>query len=228
MRLQLPLNVTLRDDATLANYYPGDNEEVVTHLGVSAEHNEALSLYLWGARGAGKSHLLQAVCHAVGARGGTAAYLPLTQLKSLSPSVTEGLEQVDVVCIDDINAVAGDPPWEAALFHLYNRCREHGSRLINSGAAAPAGLGLGLADLTSRLGGGLVFHIKPLSDEQMMAALQLRAGRRGIELPVDVARYLLRRCKRDMTALASLLERLDHASLAAQRRLTIPFVREWL
>jgi DnaA family protein len=226
MRPQLPLNVTLRDDATLENYYPGDNEEVMVHLGAAGERGEAMPLYLWGPRGAGKSHLLQAVCHEAG--DGTAAYLPLSQLESLSPSVTEGLEQLDVVCIDDVHAVAGDLPWETALFDLFNRGRERGVRLIFSGAAAPAALGLGLADLASRLGGGLVFHIRPLSDEQMMAALQLRAGRRGIELPADVARYLLRRCERDMTTLASLLERLDHASLAAQRRLTIPFVREWL
>jgi len=224
MSVQLPLNITLRDDATLVNYYPGDNEEVVAQL--ADERGEDVPLYLWGGRGAGKSHLLQAVCHA--ADGGTAAYLPLMQLKALSPSVTEGLEHMDVVCVDDIHTVAGDKHWEAALFHLFNRCREHGVRMVNSGAAAPAGLGLGLPDLASRLGGGLVFHIKPLSDEHMMSALQLRAGRRGLELPVDVARYLLRRCERDMTTLASLLERLDHASLAAQRRLTIPFVREWL
>lgn len=228
MRLQLPLNVTLRDDATLENFYAGDNEEVLAHLSDVGVHGDAAPLYLWGPRGAGKSHLLQAVCHAAGARSVAAAYLPLDQLKSLSPSLTEGLEQLDVVCIDDVHIIAGDARWEAALFHLFNRCRERGACLIHSGACAPTGLGLGLADLASRLGGSLVFHIKPLSDEQMMSALQLRAAQRGIELPVEVAQYLLRRCERNMTTLASLLERLDHASLAAQRRLTIPFVREWL
>lgn len=228
MSVQLPLKVTLRDDATLENFYAGDNEEVLAHLGGAGEPGEAAPLYLWGPRGSGKSHLLQAVCHGAGARGAAAAYLPLDQLKTLSPSLTEGLEQLEVVCIDDVHAIAGDAQWETALFHLFNRGRDRGAHLIYSATAAPAGLGLGLADLASRLGGALVFHIRPLSDDQMMSALQLRAGRRGIELPVEVAQYLLRRCGRDMSTLASLLERLDHASLAAQRRLTIPFVREWL
>ncbi len=228
MSLQLPLNIVLRDDATMMNYYPGDNEEVVAHLGSAGGQGGNVPVYLWGGRGTGKSHLLQAVCHVVGARGGTAAYLPLKQLRTLSPSLTDGLERLDAVCVDDIHVVAGDGLWEAALFHLFNRCREHGVYMVNSGEAAPAGLALDLADLASRLGGGLVFHIKPLSDEQIMSALQLRAGRRGIELPAEVARYLLQRCERDMTTLASLLERLDHASLAAKRRLTIPFVREWI
>ncbi|HKJ77017.1 MAG TPA: DnaA/Hda family protein, partial [Gammaproteobacteria bacterium] len=86
----------------------------------------------------------------------------------------------------------------------------------------------GLPDLVSRLGWGLIFHVRPLSDEQMIDALQLRARQRGLDLPADVARYLLRHYRRDMTSLASLLERLDHASLVAQRRLTIPFVKQWL
>ncbi len=228
MSLQLPLNITLRDDATLANYYTGDNEEVVAHLGGAGERGGDVPVYLWGARGAGKSHLLQAVCHMAGARGGTAAYLPLKQVKALSPSLTEGLELLDAVCVDDVQIIAGDARWETALFHLFNRCREHGVHMVYSGEAAPGGLALGLADLASRLAGGLVFHIKPLSDEHIMSALQLRAARRGIELPMEVARYLLHRCERDMTTLAAVLEQLDHASLAAQRRLTIPFVREWL
>jgi DnaA family protein len=228
MKFQLPLNVALRDDATLANYYPGDNGEAVGWLRGLGARTDRTAIYLWGGGGAGKTHLLQAACHDAGARGASAAYLPLMQFKSSSTSVTEGLERLLVVCIDDVHAVAGDPNWEEALFHLFNRCRERGAHLIVGGNATPAALGLGLADLASRLSGGMVFHLRSLDDEQMMAALQLRAERRGIELPADVARYLLRRCDRDMNTLASLLERLDHASLAAQRRLTIPFVRQWL
>lgn len=228
MTIQLPLNVTLRDDATLANYYPGDNHEIMAHLRDLAAGRGERVVYLWGRHGTGKTHLLQAVCQEAGGRGATAAYVPLIQLHGFPPSVTEGLEQLQVVCVDDVQTVAGLDAWQVALFDLFNRCRDGGARLLVSGSAVPAHVGLSLDDLTSRLGWGLVCHVRALRDEQLTCALQLRARRRGIELPEDVAAYLLRRCRRDTTGLFSLLERLDVASLAEQRRLTIPFVRQWI
>lgn len=226
--LQLPLNVSLRDDATLANYHAGDNHEVLERLRTLGSRHDDRVLYLWGGPGAGKTHLLQAVCHDAGGRGDTCAYLPMRRLSGLSTAVVDGLEQLDVVCVDDVQAVAGRDAWETALFHLFNRCRDGRGRLLIGADAAPARAGLRLPDLASRLGWGLVFHVRPLNDAQMRDALQLRARQRGMELPDDVARYLLRHYRRDMTSLAALLERLDRASLAAQRRLTVPFVRQWL
>lgn len=225
---QLPLNLALRDDATLANYYPGDNGELVQCLAAAGGDGDDRVVYLWGGPGAGKTHLLQAVCREAGRRGQACAYLPLGELAGLCPSLLEALEQLDVVCVDDLQAIAGRADWEEAIFHLFNRCRDRCTRLVLGADASPAGIGLRLADLASRLGGGLIFHVRPLDDGQMVDALQLRARQRGLELPVDVARYLLRHYRRDMISLSSLLERLDHASLAAQRRLTIPFVRQWL
>lgn len=222
---QLPLNLALRDDATLANYYTGDNLELVQCL--AADH-DVRAVYLWGGPAAGKTHLLQALCHQAGRADRSCAYLPLGEADGLSPTLLEGLERLDTVCIDDLQAVAGRREWEEELFHLFNRCRDARARLVVGAAAGPAGLGLILPDLVSRLKGALVFHVKGLSDAQMMEALQLRAHRRGLELPAEVARYLLRHYRRDMSSLAALLERLDRASLAAQRRLTIPFVRQWL
>jgi len=137
----------------------------------------------------------------------------------------EGLEQQAVVTVDDVHAIAGQAAWEEALFHLFNRLREAGNRLVVSARGAPAALNLQLPDLVSRLGWGPVFQLQPLDDDGKRAALQLRARQRGMELPDEVAWYLLRRSPRDMDSLFELLQRLDVASLAAQRRLTIPFVR---
>lgn len=221
---QLPLGVGLKDDATFANFLAGPNSEAVAVLQAEAER----ALYLWGGWGSGRTHLLQAACHACAAAGGAPAYLPLSEFKSLDPAVLEGLEAAPLVTLDDVQAVAGRGDWEAALFDLYNRVREAGGRLVAVADAPPAGLGLALPDLASRLGWGPVYHLQPLDDDQKMAALRARAGRRGLELGEEVVRYLLRRCPRDLHSLFALLERLDHASLAAQRRLTIPFVRDFL
>lgn len=222
--LQLPLGIGLKDTATFDNFYPAGNELAVQALQKS--HDKML--YLWGSQGCGKSHLLQALCHATAASGQSPVYLPLRELTSLSPSLLEGLEQQALIAVDDIQAVAGLSQWEEGLFHLYNRVRDSGQRLVVSATSAPAGLALALPDLASRLGWGPVFQLSALTDRDKRTALQLRAHCRGLEMGDEVAEYLLRRCPRDMDSLFNLLNKLDQASLAAQRRLTIPFVSQLL
>jgi len=218
---QLPLRLSLRDSATFENFVDTGNELAVQALGRGRDD----SIYLWGPSACGKSHLLQAACHAAAREG--AMYLPLTELVA-GPELFTGLESRAVVAIDDLDVIAGQPAAETALFHLYNRVREAGGRMILAASGSPAALGMTLPDLVTRLGWGLVFRLHPLDDDGRRRALQLRAERRGFDLPDDVADYLLRRHARDMNSLFALLERLDEASLAAQRRLTIPFVRELL
>lgn len=157
-----------------------------------------------------------------------AVYLPLGEVASYGPALLDGLEQSDLVCLDDLQAVAGDPVWEEALFHLFNRLRDSGRRLLLAADAAPRELPVRLADLQSRLSLALVFQLQPLSDEDKLRALQLRASRRGLNLPDDVGRFILTRGGRSMSALFELLDQLDQASLQAQRKLTIPFLKETL
>lgn len=219
---QLPLRIGLRDSATFENFLPASNAQALHALQVP---NEPF-VYLWGGDGSGKSHLLQAACHAVTEAGGGAVYLPLGELSAMSPEIFEGMEQMQLVCIDEVDAITGDSDWEQALFHLYNRLRDSGNRLIVAGQASPTALGLGLPDLVSRLGWGPVYQLQLLNDEEKAQALRFRAAQRGMEMPPEVASYLLSRAPRDMQALFDLLDELDEVSLAAQRKLTIPFVRE--
>ncbi len=227
MSAQLALAIQLRDNASFANYVSGDNGEVIDHLTALVHDKGSVgAVYLWGRGGSGKSHLLQAVCHACADAGLDAVYVPLAQADELAPVMLEGLEGMHCVCIDDIDRIAGDRDWEEALFHLFNRCFDRGTQLIFAAEKNVAALGLSLADLASRLSWGFVFQLHELSDAEKQAALRRRAHERGFELPDRVAEYLIRRQARDMAALFDMLDELDKASLAAQRRLTIPFVKE--
>jgi DnaA family protein len=225
---QLALRMWLRESATFANYVAGDsvgsNAQVVTALQQACVGGAERFIYLWGGNGVGKSHLLQAACHAATDEG--SVYLPLNE-PGLAPEMLDGLEQMAVVAVDNLDAIAGQREWETALFHLYNRIRDQGHGVLLLAADQPlAALALTLPDLRSRLAWGLVFQLHTLSDEEKLAALQQRAHQRGFELSEEVGRYLLRHYQRDMTALFELLELLDQRTLALQRRLTIPFVKE--
>ena len=224
---QLPLGVRLRETATFDNYHPGGNGDVARMLreGIAAEGE---FIYLWGGHGSGKTHLLQAVCHQVSARAQPLAYFPMRETAKLPAEILEGVEQLPLVIVDDVDAVAGRAEWERGLFHLYNRVRERDGNLIMAGCHSPAAIAIELPDLRTRLAAGLVLQLRALNDQDKAEALRLQARQRGMVMPEEVAGYLLRRCPRDMAALFSLLDVLDQASLAAQRKLTVPFVKEVL
>lgn len=228
MNQQLPLGLQLRASARFSGFVPGAHGELYRQLQQIAAGRAPGPLYCWGPAGSGKTHLLQACCYHADSSGRSAAYLSLRDVQSLSPGVLDGWETYALVCIDDIDAVAGLAAWEEALFHLYNRLLESGNRLVVSAVAAPLQLRLRLPDLASRLAAGLVYQLQPLNDDQSLEAMRLRARQRGFELPEETGRYLLRRLPRDLPALMALLEHLDTASLAAQRKLTVPFVKSVL
>lgn len=228
MLTQLPLNIQLRDDATFESYYPGDkNQAFASILQMSRGIGERF-LYVWGQLGVGRSHLLQAACHAARDSGVAAVYIPLQESHQLSPKLTLGLEEVPLICIDDVHCIAGKPEWEEALFHLYNRIRAQNTSLLVAADMAPTRTPLQLADLKSRLTWGVTYQLQPLSDEQKLNALALRAKFRGLVLNKTVGKFLLSRCSRNMIELFHTLELLDKASLIDQRRLTIPFVKQVL
>ena len=228
MGLQLPLGFGLHDNATFDSFCVGSNEQVLSSLRHLLQGTGERTIYLWGEHGVGRTHLLQACCHALDTASRSALYLPLADYEQLSPDMLEGMESMDLVCLDNINAVIGQRAWEEALFHLYNRLHEAGSCLLVAADVVPAQLPCMMPDLRSRLAQSLILHVQSLNDEQKLAALQLRAKGRGLELSDDVGHYLLRRYPRNMAVLFEALEKLDEASLVMQRRLTIPFVKSVL
>lgn len=225
---QLPLGVGLRDDATFANFHPGPNATLVDRLVHQLDDGGEPFLYVWGASGTGRSHLLQAACHAASDRDRRALYLPLAELGHFPPLMLEEIERLDLVAIDDLERVVGRKRWEEALFHAFNRLRDAGKRLVIAAEAPPRQLPVKLPDLASRLTWGMTFHLQGLDDAGRLAALQLRARGRGMQLPDEVARYILHRGPRRLDALFETLEALDRASLSAQRKLTIPFIKQAL
>ncbi len=226
---QLSLPLYLPDDETFASFWPGENPSLIAALRSALQQEHGSYLYYWSREGGGRSHLLHAACAELSARGEAVGYVPLDKRTWFVPEVLDGMEQLALICIDNIECIAGDELWEMALFDLYNRILETGrTRLLITGDRPPRQLNLKLPDLASRLDWGQIYRLQPLSDDDKLQALQLRARLRGFELPEDVGRFLLKRLDREMRTLFITLDRLDRASISAQRKLTIPFVKEAL
>jgi DnaA family protein len=222
MSSQLPLGLQVAATADFESFYAGPNRITVTRLRDWLTDPRGGLAYLMGEFGTGRSHLLQACCADVSRRNGTSLYLPIeVTLGRFPPEVLLGLESVDLVAVDDLPLLAAAPAWQAALSSLMSRVIERGGRMVVSGCP---GSDMEDPGLRFRLGMAATLPLQSLSDEDKLALLQQRARAKGMKLPRDVARYLLRHQVDGLAQLLSTLDALDYASLAAKRRLTVPFV----
>jgi len=225
---QLPLAMRLRERAVFDSFVAGPNLAVVEQLRALA-HGAAAGVYwLSGPHGVGKTHLLQASCALARSAGAEPAYLPLSQLLALDPETLEGWQGARLVALDDLAAIAGRRDWEQALFRLYREAEERGAALLAAAAAPPLLLKFSLPDLASRFAAATLLPLRALDEAEQREALRLRAHARGLELPEETTLYLQRRFRRDLATLYELLDAIDEAALQAQRRLTVPFIRQVL
>lgn len=234
--MQLPLPIHQVDDETFENFYADNNLLLLDSLYQNFVEVRQPFFYIWGNKSSGKSHLLKAVSNHFLINQRSASYIPLEKSHYFSPSVLDNAEQLDVICLDDLQAIMGDPEWEMAIFNLFNQIREqqglfsqgHKTLLLISANCPPQQLKIALADLRSRLTWGEVYRLDDLTDAQKMNILTQYAYNKGFELSDEVANFLLKRMERELQTLIGKLDLLDRASLQAQRKLTIPFVKEIL
>ncbi len=185
---QLSLPLYLPDNETFASFWPGKTLADRCDQGALSQQHGSY-LYFWSREGGGRSHLLHAACAEMSARGEAVGYVPLDKRTWFVPEVLDGMEQLPLVCIDNIECIAGEEAWEMAILISITASWKPaipGSLLpaIVPASAEPAFTRSGI---TARL--GQIYRLQPLSDEDKLQALQLRAGLRGFELPEDVGRF---------------------------------------
>lgn len=224
---QIPLQLEPRRPDCFEDFIAGPNQTTLAAV-VAMLDEPGASLFLSGPQGAGKSHLLNALCHAARERGLAAFYIALKRLPQEAAAGLEGLQVLDLVCVDDLDCVAGDPVWEEALFACFNQVRAAGGRLLISSSRPLASLSFQLPDLASRLAWGVQQKLRIPDDEGKMVILQQRARSLRIEVPRDVQNYLLKHGKRDMASQLNLLEQLKEAAFAGKRKITVPLARKVL
>ena len=224
---QIPLQLEPRRPDRFEDFVAGPNEHTLAAVRQLLDEPGG-SLFLSGPDGSGKSHLLNALCHAAREKGMAAFYIALNRLPEEAAASLEGLQVLDLVCVDDLDSVAGNPVWENALFACFNQVRSARGRLLVSSREPLAALHFHLPDLESRLAWGVRQTLRLPDDVGKAAILQQRALTLRIELPHDVEAYLLKYSKRDMASLLKALEQLKDAAFASKRKITVPLAREVL
>lgn len=222
---QLPLALRYPPDQRFETFVAAD-DTVVAQVRALAEGRTRDSLYLVGAAGSGKTHLALAACAHAEAQGRSAGYVAVGAAAGRLRDALDGLHANDLVALDGIDAVAGHRNDELALFDFHNRAHDAGRQLFYGARRLPDALGLALPDLRSRLSKCARIALTALDDAGRRELLQLRAKRRGLQMDPAAIDWLLRRVDRDLGSLTGVLDNLDQASLAAQRRVTVPFLRQ--
>lgn len=226
MSPQLPLALRFPPDQRLDAFVGQADVRALVEQVARGERGDWL--YLAGPAGSGKTHLLLAACAEAQHRGETAAYFPLATMAGRLGDALVAAERSALLCLDGVDAVAGKREDEEALFHCHNRVRAAGCRVVYSAQAMPSALPLGLPDLRSRLEQCTRLALDPLDEDGRRLVLRRRAERRGLVLDDAVLDFLFRRVGRDLGGLTALLDRIDRESLAAQRRITVPFLRRFV
>lgn len=240
---QLALDLCLNNEAQFINFFAETNEKIFTILTSLRNNLEFKSLYLWGDKGSGKTHLLNACCHhwenankiiclSINAESmpinfeNKVVYIGLHA--NLSPKILENLEHMDLVCLDNLENVTENKDWEEALFHWFNKAQASDTKTLIAASAPPNQLNFTLPDLQSRMSSCVIFKLNELNDVQKLAALQLRAKFLGLKLSDNAGIFLINHYHRDMHILFEALRTLDKAALIEKRRLTIPFIKQML
>lgn len=200
-------------------------KEILTHQ-IMTRDQRLRFIWIWGQSGSGRTHLLQAACRLADQEGWRCVFLPLGQLDS--PAILDGLAQVDLVCMDDLDRVIGKRDWAEAIFHLLNDLTDQGHQLMVSSLKPPVAVETDLPDLKTRLMAALPLETPRLSDAIRLKLLRQRARSRGLSLSDEAAQFILHRSRREMDVLMRGLDYLDEESMRQQRPMTIPFIKKIL
>lgn len=228
MSEQYPLHFEFRANQTFEDFFAGANAPIVEDLKRCILGQGEQQIFLWAKMGQGKSHLLQACCHHAQEHERQSFYLDLARYRFHKPAIFLGLDDYEIVCIDNVDEIIGLEKWERALSAFMQRHYERGHRLILSATNLPNHMMIKTPDIKANLSWGLMVQLKTLVNTNSVDALIFRADAMGLEISPQVGRFLTIQHQSELDGLWKLLEKLDRASLSAKRKLTVPFLKQLL
>ena len=201
-------------------YFESSNIEVKDALLGSED------IFLYGLKKTGKTYLLQSLCNYYFNKGRTSLFIPLKEVKDLGSQITESLENLDLICIDDVDLIAGDNLWEKAIFNLINDCLLTDCRLVFCSSFNPSNINLELKDLMSRIKKINHIEIFPVQSNNLTNAIKFIANSRSINLGEREINYLITYSERSIANLVNIIKKLDDLSMELKRKISVPLIKE--
>ncbi|NOQ37226.1 MAG: DnaA regulatory inactivator Hda [Methylococcaceae bacterium] len=226
--IQFPLQFEFQANQGFNTFFPASNQEIMTELQELVSGAGEQQIFLYGEDGFGKSHLLQACCQLAHKKGMSPFYYPFNKKNLPTLSMFEGLEEVELVCFDNVSEITGDLDWEQTFLNFLNQHLENNNRLVLAARSHPQDIAVKLPDLKNCLNAGLALKLEPLEETEIVEALIYKASYMGITISRKVGHFLVTHYASDMPSMWVLLGQLDKATLSAQRKLTIPFLKQIL
>ena len=183
-------------------------------------------IFLYGLKQTGKTFLLQSLCNYYFKEGKTSLFIPLKEVMDLGSQITESLESLDLICIDDVDLIAGDDSWEIAIFNLINECLLSNCRLVFCSSSNPSNINFELKDLMSRIKKINHIELSPVKASNLTNAIKFIVNARSINLGEREINYLITYSERSIANLVNIIKKLDDLSMELKRKISIPLIKE--
>ena len=218
---QLGLPISLDSKMLLDNFVA--NKELLEFIDQFYEKKNSIEIYVYGAQGFGKTHVLQGAVLKALSGNQNAIYIDCND--SLPEHILDSIDQLNLISLDNVDVIKNDN--QDFFFDLYNRVRQAKVSILVSGSNMPADLSV-MKDLKTRLSLAAVYKLEELNDELTMSVLNNQMSERNLTINSKVYEYLFKYYSRDVKILLSAMDQLDRASLQSKKAITIPFVKKTL
>ena len=233
--------VSVNPRFTFESFVAGKSNEFVLAAAKAVAKNPGANfnpLYIYGASGLGKTHLLQSIANYIGLHKPGLRVLYTTCEKfinELIDSIFLGkgnsrdmqarfrsrYRNVDVLLIDDVQFLAKKQAVQEELFHTFNALQEQNKQIVLTSDVPPKEIATLEERLRTRFEGGLIADIQPPDTETKIAILKQKAFERKAVLPPDVLEFLARDSGTDVRTLEGRLTKVIFASKLHEKPITL-------
>ncbi len=222
---QLALQIQINESASLNNFFVSKNNyktiQILKNILIDSDNGTQIFIDDQGSNG--KSYLLQAICNDFSNSNNSSIYIPIQEAINLDPSILEGVSELNLICIDDVDLINKRREWEIALFNLINECYEKDCLLLLSGSINKLEA---IPDLVSRIKKMEILRLEAINDDELLEASQAISKNLNIEISDKNLNYLINNSRRDIKTIFRTLSRLEKESLERKKSIGLNLIKE--
>ena len=222
---QLALQIQINERASLNNFFVSkkNNKTIQILKNILLGSDKGVQIFIDDLGSNGKSYLLQAICNDFSNSNNSSIYIPMQEAINLDPSILEGVSELNLICIDDIDLINKRRDWEIALFNLINECHEKECFLLLSGSINKLEA---MPDLVSRIKKMETLRLEAINDDELLEATQAISKNLNIEISDKNMNYLINNSKRDIKTIFRTLSQLEKESLERKKSIGLNLIKE--